>query len=476
MKKRIIISLIVACFIVQGSYAQMDINSANYFINPFVLNPAFTGKFKPQSVMLDVRKDASGIDGSPTSQYVTYDWGVVPEKIGVGLMFKNDVEGLLRHHIGYLNFSYRAKIEEDHYFDLGLNAGLVYRGINFNDVRAKHAQESTLNVENSYSSAFDGGAGVLYYFKGIEAGVSLSHISQPRFSFSNVIDQSTLSSTLTRNTRVTLAYNWGVNEDYKVKPLVVLNSNHGLPVNFEGGVAGYWKETLWLGVIYKHDLGVNIVAGTELYDRFSFAYSYHYYTGSLNQVTRGAHEVIVGLRLGKAKSPEENQKFLELERQNAEMYEQLEILKQQNEARKKEIDDLKQGYSQNEKDSMKAIIAGLKELHDHLDDHKDKIENEKDNHATDLNNVHESTEEVDAKYRVIIGSFNEMGHAQSMQKIIQREYGIGTQIMKNEATGRFLIYSKECLHREDCKGEMDKIRQINSKEVIKGNPWLYKAN
>lgn len=475
MKLKLALAIIIVSMGSLPGSAQMDVNSANYFINPMVLNPAYAGKFRNQSLMLDVRKDAAGIDGSPTSQYLTYDWGIEPEKVGIGLMAKNDVEGLLRHHMAYAIFSYRAKIDEGHYFDMGVNAGLIYRGINFDGIRAKDPTESILNSENKYSSSFDGGAGLIYHFKGIEAGLSVNHLFEPGFSFTNTLDQVNLQSTLLRQYLVTLGYNWEINETYELKPLVVLRSGHGSPFKFEGGLAAWWKNTLWLGLMYKQDLGVNALAGLELYDRVSFAYSFHYYTGALASVTQGAHELILGLRLGKAKDPVRDSQMDELIRQNAELYEQLEILKQENEARKNEIDDLQQGYSQVEKDSMKAIIAGLKELHDHYDDHKEHIVNEQDVHQIHVDSVHHESEDLDAKYRVIIGSFNEMGHAASMQKILLREYGLNSQIMKNESSGRYLIYSKECDHRDDCKTELQKVKGLNTKGVIRGEPWLFKS-
>ncbi len=475
MKNKIFIALVLSAFCFEGALGQMDLNSSNYFINPFVLNPAYAGKFKQQSILLDVRKDASGIDGSPTSQYLTYDWGVVPEKIGIGLMFKNDVEGLMRHHVGYAAFSYRAQIAEEHYFDLGVNAGLVYRGINFDNIRAKDAQESVLLSENNYSSTFDGGAGFRYVWKDLEVGFAMNHITEPNFSYTNTIDQTNLQSSLLRQYIGTIGYNYEINQDFAVKPLVVLRSSHGAPIKFEGGAAGWWKDQVWLGILYKQDLGINATVGLELSEKMSFAYSYHYYTGSLSNVTTGAHEIILGLRLGKKKDPKADARFEELTNQNAELFEQLEILKQQNEANKKEIDDLKQGYSEAQKDSMKAVIDGLQELHDHYDDHVEKITSEKDDHSIHVDSVHHSSEDLDAKYRVIIGSFNEMGHATSMQKILQREYSQGSELMKNEKSGRFLIYSKECEHREDCRGELVRVKKLNSKGVIKGEPWLLKV-
>lgn len=475
MKNKIFLAAILGAFCIQEAYGQMDLNSSNYFINPFVLNPAYAGKFKQQSVFLDVRKDASGIDGSPTSQYLSYDWGVVPEKIGIGFFFKNDVEGLMRHHLGYASFSYRAKIADEHYFDLGVNAGLVYRGINFDNIRAKDAQESILLSENNYASTFDGGAGLRYVWKDLEAGFAVSHITAPNFSYTNTIDQTNLQSSLLRQYIATIGFNYEINEDFDVKPLVVLRSAQGAPIKFEGGAAGWWKDQIWLGVLYKQDLGINATVGLELSEKLSFAYSYHYYTSSLANVTTGAHEVILGLRLGNKKDPEADARFEELAIQNAELYEQLEILKQQNEARKKEIDDLKQGFSEAEKDSMKAVIDGLQELHDHFDDHQEHIENEKENHAVHPDSVHHESEDASGRYLVIIGSFDEMGHATSMQKILQREYGQSSMLRKNDKTGRFLIYTKECEHREDCKTELKRVSKIDSKGVIKGQPWLYKA-
>jgi hypothetical protein len=284
-----------------------------------------------------------------------------------------------------------------------------------------------------------------------------------------------LQSRVLREHLLSLSYNWAINEKFDLVPLVLLRSRRGFPVMVDAGTALWWNKTLWLGMLYKQDLGINATVGIELYDRFSFAYSYHYYTGSLSNVSVGASEIILGLRLGKSKDPAADSRIKELENKNAQLFEKLDILQQNFEAQKKRLDDLNQGFSQSEKDSMKALIHGLQELHLHLDDHKESISTERENHKTDLDDVHHETEDKPFKYRVIVGSFNEMNHAVSMQKIIQRETGMATSVMKNEKTQRFLIYSRDCNNRQDCKGELENVKNLSQKNIIKGEPWIYRV-
>lgn len=483
MKNKILFAVILGAFCFEGAQGQMDLNSANYFINPFVLNPAYAGKFKQQSILIDVRKDATGIDGSPTSQYLSYDWGVVPNKIGIGFLFKNDVEGLMRHHLGYASFSYRAQIADDHFFDLGVNAGLVYRGINFDNVRAKDAQESVLLSENSYSSAFDGGAGFRYVFKDFEAGLAINHITEPSFSYTNTIDQTNLQSILLRQYIATIGYNYEINQDFDLKPLVVLRSAHGAPIKFEGGAAGWWKDQIWLGILYKQDLGINATVGLELSEKLSFAYSYHYYTSSLSNVSTGAHEVILGIRLGKKNDPENDERFEELSRQNSELFEQLEVLKQKGEARRKQINDLEQGYSEAEKDSMKALIDGLQELHDHYYNNEEEIEKEKEIHGVSMEQLETASDIEDLKekkadnYMVIVGACPNSEQAIKMMKILKRTYQLETNIVRNPKSVNFgyLLYSKDCENQEDCKDELQRMRKIDTQGVIKGEPWMFRS-
>ena len=240
---------------------------------------------------------------------------------------------------------------------------------------------------------------------------------------------------------------------------------------------------IWLGILYKQDLGINATVGLELSEKLSFAYSYHYYTSSLSNVSTGAHEVILGIRLGKKNDPENDERFEELSRQNSELFEQLEVLKQKGEARRKQINDLEQGYSEAEKDSMKALIDGLQELHDHYYNNEEEIEKEKEIHGVSMEQLETASDIEDFKekkadnYMVIVGACPNSEQAIKMMKILKRTYQLETNIVRNPKSVNFgyLLYSKDCENQEDCKDELQRMRKIDTQGVIKGEPWMFKS-
>lgn len=491
MKRVIFIWLAILFFGALTAFGQSNTNTSNYFVNPYILNPAFAGKTSTQALFFDIRKDLSGVENGPSSQYITYDWGAVPDKIGIGIMFKNESAGFVQNHQGYLSFSYRATLSKDHYVDFGINGGVAYRGIDFDKLVAKHAGESILHANNKYESVFDAGLGMRYYLHGIEAGLAVNHLTSPEFSYANNTDQSVLNSPLHRNYLLTVAYNFKLQNDFEIKPLVVLNSAHGVPPTYQGGVAAFWKKSLWLGALYKHDLGVNVSAGFQAYSRLSLAYSYHYYTGELNRISQGGHEIILGLKFAKekAKTNKEDKKIKEIEKQNGQMFEDMQVLQEQNRRRKEEIESLQKRLSEKEKDSLRSEVQGIQKIKKHDEENADSLAAEKQKLATPLaeipaeeETIENEVKEVDdvetGEYKVILGAFKDMDHATSMQKILKREYEINTSIAKNRLSKNypFLIYSKGCDTREECAQELKKMQSIDKKGVITGEPWLYKSH
>jgi|TARA_B110000879_G_C11139260_1_gene499549 type IX secretion system PorP/SprF family membrane protein len=470
------------------AFAQFKLNSANYFINPFVLNPAYAGSNEGQSLFFDVRKDMAGIDNGPSSQYVTYDFAPIPDKIGLGLSLQNESAGFISNHKGYVSFSYKATLGDEHFLGFGAKGGMIYRGINFDNLIAKHESESFLYANNKYSTVFDAGIGLQYYMKGFDASIMVNNLTAPQFTYTNSIVQNQITNTQQRNYMVMLGYEWDINEDFDLKPLVVLNSNHGLPLSYEGGAAAIWKKNIWLSALYKHDVGINLTAGFKAYEKLSLAYSYHYYSSALNRISHGSHEVIVGLSFIKSKS-NKNKVNNDLDgtlRKNEILNEKNQILEEQNRLRNEEIELLKKELRAREKDSLVQKVQGMEKIEKFVEEHADTLAEEQKKIETPLlevpsesENVVKELDDIDmGEYKVILGAFKDIEHAIAMQKILKREYEISTLIAKNRLSKKYplLIYSKGCDTREDCSEELKKMQTIDTKNIIIGVPWLYKTH
>ncbi len=477
-----ILLVIAIAFLSTSVKSQNDITTVNYFINPYVLNPAFAGSQEGHSLFFDIRREMAGLDQGPGAQYFSYDWDALPNKIGVGLQFRNNTSGILSEHKGYASFSYRAPIAEDHYFNFGLNAGIAYRGLDFSRVQAKHPNEAVLNSSNRYSSVFDGSLGALYKLKKLEVGLTVDHLTAPQFGYSNNIDKEDYTSTLQRRYTGTVAYRISRIENFEILPMVVVRSAQGVSAKFEGGAAAYYKNSIWLSALYKHNSSFNLSAGFLDVQRLSFGYSYHYYFSRLNQLSYGSHELVLGIRFTKQnkKQPISNA-MNSSDEEKARMQEKLDILEEKRIQQQKEIDRLKK---EAKKRKLKEEVQGLNEIKEQPSQAPDSIAEVKSTVEIPLEEVptEEQVKEVSdvetGEYKVILGAFQTLDKTVELQKIIKREYGISTLIAKNRLSKAYpyLIYSKGCDNREECAEELQKMQLIDTKDIIVGNPWLYKSH
>lgn len=162
------------------------------------------------------------------------------------------------------------------------------------------------------------------------------------------------------------------------------------------------------------------------------------------------------------------------------------ILEEQNRLRKEEIERLKKELSERQKDSLIQKVQGLEKIEKFVEEHADTLAQEQKKIETPLVDVPVESEkdvkELDdietGEYKVILGAFQDMEHTIAMQKILKREYGISTLIAKNRLSKNypFLIYSKGCDTREECSEELKKMQTVDTKNIITGEPWLYKTH
>src|SRR5690606_27852640 len=112
--KRILLALVIVTGILADTSAQQIPLYSQYYLNPFVYNPARTGDRGNLHANLIYRAQWTAIQGAPEAYAATLDGAIQDQKAGFGALFYNDNISVFRRFGGYLSYAYHIKINEDH--------------------------------------------------------------------------------------------------------------------------------------------------------------------------------------------------------------------------------------------------------------------------------------------------------------------------------------------------------------------------
>lgn len=464
MKKTALIVLLTSITCVVK--AQQVPSYGQYFVNPYLFNPALAGSSGDTRIFTTFRNQWIGIPGAPETQALTLD-GMVPDRrAGLGLTLYNDSDNILQRFGGMGTYAYHLPLAKDHSLSMGLSLGFLRTRIDFDRLEAENMFDPTLLQATNRGTSFDGNAGFSYGYKRARIGVAALQLFQNKISFASEPDR-TIAFKLMRHYIITAQYAFMLNQErLKLEPIMLLRSAQGLPAQVEANLVATYQKNYWLAIGHKLNTSIGVALGMNLYDRLTIGYSYEHTTNSFSKYQNGSHEVIVGYKFRKVarRSDASSDSFDRLNRQNQEQYETIDQISQQNEQLE---GDLKE---------QQAIVQSQKEEINRLHEEIERTKKEMDS-VVRASRVNVHTEDFEqntaASYYVVLGAFKTLHYAKQFQQIVRRELSMETSVVQKTNGSYFFIYSKKITNRADALTEMRRLRQLNSSLIV-GEPWIYK--
>ncbi len=202
MKKsifQILLAVMAGTYGLPGAgYAQADPHFSQYFIQPMALNPALTGAIEGDYRVSAVWRSQYGNTFStkglsaemPTSKNIN---------LGVNLLNQSSSDKAYNYTNAYLSIAYTGVRFKDHYVVMAMQAGVLNRSFNVNQLQFGEQWVSGIGYDPSAHSSevfykpnvfsFDAGAGLVYYDATADrkvnlfGGFSAFHITQPKDPF-----------------------------------------------------------------------------------------------------------------------------------------------------------------------------------------------------------------------------------------------------------------------------------------------------
>ncbi|WP_162054415.1 PorP/SprF family type IX secretion system membrane protein [Pontibacter pamirensis] len=306
MKKQLLFILVFMALAMQGM-AQQRPQYSQYMLNNFLLNPAITGIEDYADIRVSNRRQWVGIDGAPTTYYVTahtpLNKGASGNRYhralahhGVGVSMHTDKTGPLRRTGVNFSYAYHLPITTSINVSAGAAAGLIRNSINSAELQFTNPNDPLIGGGDINNNVFDLNLGLWVYSRNFSVGVSGAQLLENSGSFQPEGSQNPALE-LQRHYFLTGSYRFEPLERIDVIPSVMVKLADPSPLSVDASVRVLYDERFWVGASYRHNDALVGMLGVYISPLLDVSYSYDATTSSLNRVSAGTHEVVIGFKL-----------------------------------------------------------------------------------------------------------------------------------------------------------------------------------
>lgn len=272
--------------------AQNTILYSNYFLNPSLYNPAYTGANGYTELFLNFRRQWSSFEGAPTTATLNAHLPL-SYKTSIGLTAFQDQAGIVRTTSGMATFAYQVhlgtNIEQVHKLAFGISAGMTNSFLKDPDNPDDPA------IANNTTSFLNGQFGLYYQVNNFNVSFGI-----PSFFKTYVVSDVGFNKPgidAIKNTISSISYQFKFNA-VLFEPMFIYRTSETTN-QFEGLGIVRIRELVWIGGGYRQDFGAMALAGFQLADKLKLGYAYEFSTNGVAGFNNGTHEIQLALRIGK---------------------------------------------------------------------------------------------------------------------------------------------------------------------------------
>ncbi len=309
-----ILWLVILCLSIQKGISQTLPRVYNqFFMNPYVYNPAMAGVEGHTVLFFMYKNQWSGIDGAPSHSHVNFH---VPLKGGLafGAMAYNEKAGLYSQSGGKVTGGYLISIDREHFFRFGMSLGAGNNTLNFGefDSPSDPAFQNLLTNE----SFLIGDLGFAYHFGHFNVGVAVPSI----FGYDLFTTESTKINVRPQdNLLFKMNYRGHLGDNIAVEPHLLYRYNKYLSNQLEATVIFHLLHIVWVGGTYRQDAGFVALLGAKFWEKMGVGYSFEYGNPNTAALVGGTHEIHIGYHIGTRKAHAEHvSSFIKSHRTTAE--------------------------------------------------------------------------------------------------------------------------------------------------------------
>lgn len=289
--------------------------TSNYMFNTLTYNPGVAGTSGMICATALNRQQWIGFKGAPTTTLFNVSAPFNPFKIrsGAGLVVESDNIGFDKDISISLNYSYLLDLGQG-VLGIGISGGVLNKTLDpeweipDGDIFTPPSGDPLIPENKESVVAFDAGLGFFYTTDKYYAGLSVTHINQPKLKYSKGTPYVSRHYYLTGGYILQLP-----NPSLELLPSLYAFSD-GKVIQFSVTSLIRYNKKVWGGVSYRPGNALVGIAGIELFNGIRIGYAYDFTISDIRKSTTGSHEFLVNycfdISLGKSPMKYKSVRFL----------------------------------------------------------------------------------------------------------------------------------------------------------------------
>ncbi|WPV70037.1 type IX secretion system membrane protein PorP/SprF [Chitinophaga sp. LS1] len=315
-----------------SSYAQQQPHYTQYILNTFIINPAMAGIENYWDVKASHRHQWAGLNGAPVTSYLTVhgplrksdyseasitgltppgenprgraywqQYTTPPAHAGVGMTILNDKTGPLNRFSITGTYAHHIPISPRTSVSAGISVGVQQMSLDASKLDFEQAGDPVVAASTQLNKwRPEVNAGLMLYSSSYYISAAVQNIIPQQIAYDNgkVVGDSLYRGKLVPHLFFSGGYRAFINEDISVLPSVMVRMITAAPVSFDLNTKFQYRDRMWLGASYRISDGFAAMFGVNINSTINIGYSYDYTTSSLNTVSKGSHEILIGFLIG----------------------------------------------------------------------------------------------------------------------------------------------------------------------------------
>jgi type IX secretion system PorP/SprF family membrane protein len=313
--KKLKITFLFLIFLTRYGFSQQDPLSSQYMFNTMTYNPGVSGVSGMICATALTRQQWIGFKGAPstTSFSINAPVNLFHISSGVGLVVESDNTGFDKDISLSGSYSYLMDLGQGK-LGIGLMLGMLNKALTpswqipFGDAHTPASGDPLIPENKESYVAFDASIGAYYKTDKYYAGLSVTHINQPKIKFSKGLPY------VSRHYYFTAGYTIQLpSPSFELLPSFFIFSDGKVTQAAINTLVRYNKK-VWGGVSYRAGDAIVGIVGVELYNGIRIGYAYDFPMSDIRKSTSGSHEFMVNycfdLNLGKSPMRYKSIRFL----------------------------------------------------------------------------------------------------------------------------------------------------------------------
>jgi len=269
-----------------NSQALLEPSATQYFQNQYLANPAMAGADSGVHLNAAYRKQWSGVDGAPQTQFFTAD-ALFGSRVGGGLHIFNDKAGLVQRTRIALTYAYHLPLgERGQTLHFGLSLAMNVQRLDYKSVNGDESDPS-LGLFNRRDNYFEGEYGMAYTDEHWNIQGALPNVRSLFTGDDKAVDGGTLFFSAA-------SYKFIPQEGAvsSIEPKVCFRGVRGFDNILDAGLnVGFLDNVANVMAMYHTSKSVTAGAGVYLWQTVKLQVMYTTQTGGIRTYVDGTYEV-----------------------------------------------------------------------------------------------------------------------------------------------------------------------------------------